>query len=106
MSWAFPKEILAKSGIAPIMCAKSRASKLDDISAKASAQVLHHGHTRVPGQSPSHAGAMARSSKWHAHGREPALGLPPQAGGMRKALSGDLKHCKCISEILQATHYT
>lgn len=63
------------------MCARSRASKLDDISAKASAAVLRHGHAGVPGRSPSHGRAMARPGRQHTGSREPALGLPTQAGG-------------------------
>lgn len=38
MSQAFPMQLLAKSGITPIMCARSRASKLDGVSAKAYAE--------------------------------------------------------------------
>lgn len=38
MSQAFPVQLLAKSGITLIMCARSRASKLDGVSAKACAE--------------------------------------------------------------------
>lgn len=75
-----PKDLLAKSGIAPITSARSKASKLDDISAKASGDVLHHRHTRVSGWSPSHIRAMAESGRQHAGSSGPAMGLPTQAG--------------------------
>lgn len=106
MSQAFPKELLAKSAIAPIICGRSRASKLDDISAKASMEVLCRGHAGVPARSPSRGAGTAGPGRQRAGIREPALGLPTQAGGrggMRKALWRDLKHQSCISEILQAT---
>ena len=85
MSWAFPKELLAKSDIAPIMCARSRASKLDDISAKASALAGRGGHAWVPGRSSSHSRAAAAPGRQRADSREPALGLPTQAQGQGEA---------------------
>lgn len=80
MSWAFPKELLAKSGIAPIMCARSRASKLDVISAKTSVEVLCRRHAGVPGWSPSHSRAtLGRSGGARAAGSQ-HWGCPRRQG--------------------------
>lgn len=91
MSRAFPKELLAKSGTAPIMCARSRASKLDDISAKASVEVLRRGHAAVvPGRSPSRGRAMAVPGRRRPAAESQNWGCPQRQGGTGRG-EGDEK---------------
>lgn len=93
MSQAFPVQLLAKSGITLIMCARSRASKLDGVSAKACAEARCGECARL-GAGSGRAGGTA-AAHTHRSCRE-------RERRQRENLSRGLKHC--VSEILQALY--